>query len=115
MSETSKDTENLGGEAALARPYARAVFELAKSQGNYQQWSDSLALMAAVVANDSMQSLLANPRLTREGTGGLVIRACGDDIGEGEIADREGVGVVLTSADRVGAGHRPNIPGTDSQ
>ena len=85
MSETSKDTENLGGESALARPYARAVFELAKAQGDYAKWTDDLALVAAVVSNDSMQSLLVNPRLTRTEAAGLVIRACGDDIGEGAI------------------------------
>jgi len=84
MSETTKTDETISGEAALARPYARAVFELAKSEGNYQAWSDSLALMAAVVGNDTMRSLLDNPRMTREGTAGLVIRACGEDIGEPE-------------------------------
>lgn len=85
MSETStQDAENLPGEAAIARPYARAIFELAKSQGSYQQWSDNLALMAAVVSNDAMRSMLDNPRLTRSGAAGLVIRACGEDIGEGE-------------------------------
>jgi F-type H+-transporting ATPase subunit delta len=85
MSETNaQDAENLTGDAALARPYARAVFELAKSQGNYQQWSDSLALMAAVVNNTTMRSMLDNPRLTRSGAADLVIRACGEDIGESE-------------------------------
>jgi len=85
MSETStQDVENLPGEAALARPYARAVFELAKSQGDYQAWSDSLALMAAVVRNDTMGSLLNNPQLTRRGAADLVIRACGEDLGESE-------------------------------
>jgi len=84
MSDASKKDETLTGEAALARPYARAVFELARSQGSYQQWFDSLALMAAVVSNDSMRSLLDNPRLTRSDTAGLVIRACGEDIGDAE-------------------------------
>lgn len=84
MSDASKKDETITGEAALARPYARAVFELAKSQGNYQSWSDSLALMAAVVDNDTMRSLLDNPRLTRSGAADLVIRACGEDIGAAE-------------------------------
>lgn len=81
---TSSQDENLRGEAALARPYARAVFELAKSQGSYQRWSDSLALMAAVVGDATMRSLLDNPQLTRSAAGELVIRACGEDIGDGE-------------------------------
>ena len=50
MPETkAQDVQNLEGDAALARPYARAVFELAKSQGQFQDWSDKLALMAAVL------------------------------------------------------------------
>lgn len=84
MSDASKNDDKLTGEAALARPYARAVFELARSEGSYQSWSDSLALMAAVVSNDTMRSLLDNPRLTRNGAADLVIRACGEDIGDAE-------------------------------
>jgi F-type H+-transporting ATPase subunit delta len=84
MSDASNKDEKLSGDAALARPYARAVFELAKSQGDYQSWADSLALMAAVVSNDTMRSLLDNPSLTRSAAAELVIRACGEDIGDGE-------------------------------
>ena len=84
VESSTQDQENIGGEAALARPYARAVFELAKSQGEFQKWSDSLALMAAVVSNDTMAGLLDNPKLTRSGAGDLVIQACGEDIAGGE-------------------------------
>jgi F-type H+-transporting ATPase subunit delta len=82
---TSQDVENIDGDAALARPYARAVFELASSKGELAQWSDQLALMAAVASNDAMRSLLDNPRLTRDDAANLMIRACGDDIGEGAV------------------------------
>jgi F-type H+-transporting ATPase subunit delta len=82
---TAQQTETTEGEAALARPYARAVFELARSQGRFQEWSDRLALMAAVVSNATMKSLLDNPRLTRNDAAELVIRACGDDIGEAAV------------------------------
>ena len=84
MSDSSSKDENLQGDAALARPYARAIFELAKSHGSFQSWSDSLALMAALVSNATMCSLLDNPQLTRKGAADLVIRTCGEDIGEAE-------------------------------
>jgi len=84
MADSSSKEENLQGDAALARPYARAIFELAKSQGSYQSWSDSLALMAAVVSNATMHVLLDSPQLTRSGAADLVIRACGEDIGDAE-------------------------------
>ncbi|MGW8310971.1 MAG: F0F1 ATP synthase subunit delta [Thiogranum sp.] len=81
---TSSQGETLRGEAALARPYARAVFEVARAQNAYQRWSDNLALMSSVVSNETMRTLLENPQLTRGGAGALVIRACGEDIGEDE-------------------------------
>lgn len=82
---TSENVEVSDGEAALARPYARAVFELANSKGELAQWSDQLALMAAVAANETMRNLLDNPKLTRDDAANLMIRACGDDIGEGAV------------------------------
>ncbi len=41
--------------------------------------------MAAVASNETMRSLLDNPRLTRDDAANLMIRACGDDIGEGAV------------------------------
>jgi F-type H+-transporting ATPase subunit delta len=84
MSDSSTHDETLSGDAALARPYARAVFELARSQSRLQQWSDSLALMAAVVSNATMRAVLDNPRLTRNDAADLLIRACDTDSGEAE-------------------------------
>lgn len=81
---TAAGGEEVGGDASLARPYARAVFELARAGADFQAWQDKLDLMAAVVANDTMKAMLDDPRLTRAGKGDLVIRACGDDIGERE-------------------------------
>ena len=78
--KSSQDITQLEGDAELARPYARAVFELAKGASQLQSWSDMLALMAAVVSNGSMRSLLDNPRLSRSDAGALVIRTCGEDI-----------------------------------
>ncbi len=82
---TTQDVEDNGGEAALARPYARAVFELANSKGELAQWSEQLALMAAVAGNETMRAMLDNPKLTRDDAARLMIRACGDDIGESAV------------------------------
>ncbi len=89
MTETDiQDTDNTGdksgGEAALARPYARAIFELAKTQGDYQKWSDALVLMASIVDNETMANLLDNPRLTRSDASNLVVQACGNDVGDAQ-------------------------------
>jgi F-type H+-transporting ATPase subunit delta len=47
----------------LARPYARAAFEVAQADGSLDQWSQSLAF-AASVATDSHVAMLGNdPRV----------------------------------------------------
>ena len=86
MADTNaQHAETPEGDAALARPYARAVFELASGNGQLKEWSDRLALMAAVVSNDTMKRLLSNPRLSKNEAGALVILACGEDIGDDTI------------------------------
>ena len=47
--------------ATLARPYANAVFDLARSAGRLTQWSPMLALLARAVATDRVGELVAAP------------------------------------------------------
>ncbi|MBI3546525.1 MAG: F0F1 ATP synthase subunit delta [Gammaproteobacteria bacterium] len=49
----------------LARPYAEAVFELAKAQNSLASWSEMLALLAAVAADENIQRLAGDPRIDR--------------------------------------------------
>ena len=46
-----------------ARPYARAIFELASEGGNLQQWQDSLELAATIASDDDMEALLTQPAM----------------------------------------------------
>ncbi|MGD2073636.1 MAG: F0F1 ATP synthase subunit delta [Gammaproteobacteria bacterium] len=108
---TAQDLEKLEGDAALARPYARAVFELAKSEGRFQDWSERLTMMAAVVNDPTMKSALANPRLTRSGAGELVIRACGGGEGVGE----SGINLVRILAENSRLAQLPMIAALYSQ
>lgn len=50
--------------ATLARPYANAVFHLAKEQRCLDQWSRLLAVVAAVAQTDEAQALIGTPTLT---------------------------------------------------
>lgn len=50
-------------KATIARPYARAAFEYAKQHGNFAQWSQSLAVAAAVSADPAVKRLLNHPRV----------------------------------------------------
>ncbi|MGD9842159.1 MAG: F0F1 ATP synthase subunit delta [Steroidobacteraceae bacterium] len=51
-------------KATIARPYARAAFEFARSHGQFPQWSESLAIAAAVASDPSVIRLLNHPRVT---------------------------------------------------
>jgi F-type H+-transporting ATPase subunit delta len=66
----------------IARPYAQAVFELAREQQRLAEWSGMLGFAASVAANEEMQRLLENPRLTRDEVIGLFLAVC-----EGQLDD----------------------------
>lgn len=48
----------------IARPYAEAVFRLAKEKGALAVWSDALAKLAAFAAHADVAACVANPSLT---------------------------------------------------
>jgi F-type H+-transporting ATPase subunit delta len=48
----------------LARPYAEAAFQLAKTAGNLPAWSASLASLATVTASEEMVESIGNPRMS---------------------------------------------------
>ncbi len=47
----------------IARPYAQAVFDLAKAGENYENWSRALAWMSAIADDDQIQELSQNPKV----------------------------------------------------
>lgn len=49
--------------ATIARPYAEALFRVAKS-GNLAAWSDLVSEMAAVAALPDVQSFASNPKIS---------------------------------------------------
>ncbi len=49
----------------LARPYAKAVFELARSANDFAGWSGCLAALASLVQDPSVAPLLNHPKVTR--------------------------------------------------
>lgn len=51
--------------ATLARPYANAVFELAKESEDFDGWSANLNFLAALVQDPLMANVVANPRVDK--------------------------------------------------
>jgi len=62
-------SENL----TLARPYARAAFELARGAGSLAAWGDKLEFAATVAADARIANLLGDPRLDEAGRIGLLL------------------------------------------
>lgn len=53
----------MSGSLTLARPYARAAFELAQSRNALAVWSKQLGLAAQLSADPSLLLLLTNPKI----------------------------------------------------
>jgi F-type H+-transporting ATPase subunit delta len=53
----------MADSSTVARPYAKALFDLASAAGNLPAWSAALGAAAAVVGDTSAKRALANPAL----------------------------------------------------
>ena len=50
----------------IARPYARAIFELAQEENTLQEWSDLLKLLSEIVIDPDMRKVISSPRVSSE-------------------------------------------------
>jgi F-type H+-transporting ATPase subunit delta len=66
----------------VARPYAKAVFELARDHDAFAQWGDLLALASVVVEDDGFLALMHGPDADPQRLASLVIDVCGEHAGE---------------------------------
>jgi len=66
--------------ATLARPYANAVFDVAKKDGDLDRWSRMLALLSAAAGNSTMQTLLAAPEVEEVQKAYRLCEVCGEDL-----------------------------------
>ena len=66
--------------STIARPYATAVFELARDAGQVEAWSATLELLSALVSDKTMRELIANPKVSRQQLQELVFDVCGDKL-----------------------------------
>jgi len=64
----------------IARPYAQAVFDLARDTHQLSEWSAMLRFIEEVYANPEIQTALANPRLTRQDIERLLLAICGEKL-----------------------------------
>ena len=62
----------------IARPYAQAIFDLAKEQDNLSGWESMLDLLAAVAEDKQLQKLIHDPRVSDNDLESLMLGVCGD-------------------------------------
>ena len=62
----------------LARPYAKAAFELAQSEENLPAWDDMLTLASEMVTEKSMAVLLESPHISNEEVVKILTETAGD-------------------------------------
>ncbi len=67
--------------STIARPYAKAAFEYARENNSLAQWSEQLAIVAAVTGDESMQVVLDNPGITASQQAQTLNDVCGEAIG----------------------------------
>ena len=64
----------------LARPYAKAAFELAMVDSNLAGWDDMLSAAAGVTADENMAGWLQSPHSTAGKAVEIIVEAMGGDV-----------------------------------
>jgi F-type H+-transporting ATPase subunit delta len=80
-------------DITTARPYAKAVFELADADKSYNDWSNTLQFLSVAAADDNVQLLFTTPSLRSEERGEAFLKLC-----EGHI-DEKGASFVRVLAE----------------
>ena len=68
--------------STLARPYAKAVFELARDEGRLAEWSALLAGLAAAVRDKQVAAAIGHPAVGRGQLADVLIQVIGGKVTE---------------------------------
>ena len=66
--------------STIARPYAVAIFNLAKEENALSEWSDMLSFMSGVVENKAINSFVLDSKVLDTDREQLILNICGDKI-----------------------------------
>ena len=66
--------------STIARPYAVAIFNLAKEENALSEWSDMLSLMKGIIENDDINSFINDSKVLDTDREKLILDICGDKI-----------------------------------
>ena len=90
-------------QVTAARPYAKAIFELAKKGSNYDVWSDRLKFLSGVVADKNVAAALVQPDSTSADRAGMIEKIAADKL------DAESTNMVRLLAENGRLGSMPSI------
>ncbi len=68
--------------STVARPYARAIFELAQESASFPAWSAFLERAATIVMDERVAGLIDSPKLSRSEVAELMVDLAGDGVGD---------------------------------
>ncbi|MEK6591597.1 MAG: F0F1 ATP synthase subunit delta [Pseudomonadota bacterium] len=85
----------------IARPYAEAVFKLAREQNALAAWADALANLDAVVGDARVQSIIGDPNVSAQQLEGLVLGVIGDKLEAGVATEARNFIRVLAQNSRL--------------
>ena len=66
--------------STIARPYAVAIFNLAKEENTLSEWSDMLSFMSGVLENKAINSFVLDSKVLDTDREELILNVCGDKI-----------------------------------
>ncbi|MCO6428265.1 F0F1 ATP synthase subunit delta [Nitrosomonas communis] len=67
-------------EITIARPYAEAVFRLAKERNTLSAWSDMLKVISETISVGQIQALVSNPGVSADKLSEIILEICGDKL-----------------------------------
>ena len=85
-----------------ARPYARAVFELASEEGKLDRWQEVLQIAAAIAADEQMEALFGEPAILESDLAKLFVSVA-EAAGVEADDDFRNLVALLAENDRLGA------------
>lgn len=66
--------------STIARPYAKAVFEIARDARDFAGWQAQLELLAHIASDQGMRRAIGNPKIETKAIAELVLGVCGDKL-----------------------------------
>lgn len=90
----------------IARPYAKALFELALDSNTLKEWSLALTNLALIAGNQELKTVFNNPTISRQWLADLFIKVAGKSINEGGkrlinmLAERKRLNILPAIASR---------------